>query len=62
MDFRDNRNLVIGILLSLLSCMMTAAMFLAYKIIIAEAINNDLNRENLQLYKEKKELIRKLEM
>lgn len=60
MDFKDNRNLAIGILLSLLSVLLTSAMFLAYKVVMAEGINGDLNRENTLLYKDKQELLEKL--
>jgi len=61
MDFKDNRNLAIGILLSLLSVLLTSALFLAYKVVMAEGINSDLNRENTLLYKDKQELLEKLE-
>lgn len=61
MDFKDNRNLTIGILLSLLSVLLTSALFLSYKVVTAESINNDLNRENTLLYKDKQELLEKLE-
>lgn len=60
MDFKDNRNLAIGILLSLLSVLLTSALFLAYKVVMAEGINGDLNRENTLLYKDKQELLEKL--
>lgn len=61
MDFKDNRNLAIGILLSLLSVLLTSTMYLFYKGILAAEMNNDLSRENTMLYKEKKELAEKLE-
>lgn len=61
MDFKDNRNLVIGILLSLLSVLLTSALFLSYKVVTAESINDDLNLEITMLYKDKKELQEKLE-
>ncbi|MBE7728056.1 MAG: hypothetical protein E7244_27815 [Enterocloster citroniae] len=61
MDFKDNRNLAIGILLSLLSVLLTSALFLSYKVVMAEGINSDLNRENTLLYKDKQELLEKLE-
>lgn len=41
MDFKDNRNLAIGILLSLLSVLLTSTLFLSYKVVTAESINND---------------------
>ena len=56
MDMKDNRNLTIGILLNLSAVLLTSTLFLFYKVLIAEEINNDLNRENLMLYKDKKEL------
>ncbi|WP_270269295.1 hypothetical protein [Enterocloster clostridioformis] len=61
MDMKDNRNLAIGILLNLSAVLLTSTLFLFYKVVIAEGINNDLNMENLMLYKDKKELIAKLE-
>ena len=56
MDFKDNRNLAIGILLSLLLVLLTSTLFLSYKVVTAESINNDFNRENTMLYKDKQEL------
>lgn len=61
MDMKDNRNLTIGILLNLLAVLLTSTLFLFYKVMIAEEINNDLNMENLMLFKDKKELTEKLE-
>ena len=61
MDMKDNRNLAIGILLNLSAVLLTSTLFLFYKVVIAEGINNDLNMENLMHYKDKKELIAKLE-
>ena len=62
MDMKDNRNLIISILLNLLAVLLTSTLFLSYKVVIAEEINNDLNMENLMLYKDKKELAEKLEV
>ena len=62
MDMKDNRNLIISILLNLLAVLLTSTLFLFYKVVIAEGINNDLNMENLMLYKDKKELAEKLEV
>ena len=62
MDMKDNRNLTIGILLNLSAVLLTSTLFLFYKVLIAEEINNDLNRENLMLYKDKKDLAEKLEV
>ena len=62
MDMKDNRNLIISILLNLLAVLLTSTLFLFYKVVIAEEINNDLNMENLMLYKDKKELAEKLEV
>lgn len=62
MDMKDNRNLIISILLNLLAVLLTSTLFLFYKVVIAEKINNDLNMENLMLYKDKKELAEKLEV
>ncbi len=61
MDMKDKRNLTIGILLNLLAVLLTSTLFLFYKVMIAEEINNDLNMENLMLFKDKKELTEKLE-
>ena len=46
MDFKDNRNLAIGILLSLLSVLLTSTLFLSYKVVTAESINNDFMVKN----------------
>ena len=62
MDMKDNRNLIISIPLNLLAVLLTSTLFLFYKVVIAEEINNDLNMENLMLYKDKKELAEKLEV
>ena len=62
MDMKDNRNLIISILLNLLAVLLTSTLLLFYKVVIAEEINNDLNMENLMLYKDKKELAEKLEV
>ena len=62
MDMKDNRNLIISILFDLLAVLLTSTLFLFYKVVIAEEINNDLNMENLMLYKDKKELAEKLEV
>ena len=62
MDMKDNRNLTIGILLNLSAVLLTSTLFLFCNVLIAEEINNDLNRENLMLYKDKKELAEKLEV
>ena len=56
MDMKDNSNLIISILLNLLAVLLKSTLFLFYKVVIAEEINNDLNMENLMLYKDKKEL------
>lgn len=61
MEWKEKSNLTFGIWLSMLPVLLIAIFFLFYKVMIAELINNDLNMENLMLYKEKKELIKELE-
>ena len=61
MDMRDNRNLTIGILLSLGSVLLTCTLYLGYHFMIAEGINRDLNMEYALLARENKELQQKLE-
>lgn len=61
MDFKDNRNLAIGVLLCLVTFLLTSTAFLFYKSIIAVELNHDLDRENTLLYRDKQELIKKLE-
>lgn len=61
MDMRDNRNLTIGILLSLGSVLLTCTLYLGYHFMMAEGINRDLNMEYALLARENKELQQKLE-
>lgn len=61
MDMKDNRNLTIGILLNLSAVLLTSTLFLFYKVMIATWLNSDLNNENLNLHRDKKELLEKLE-
>ena len=61
MDMRDNRNLTIGILLSLGSVLLTCTLYLGYHFMMAEGINRDLNMEYALLARENKELQLKLE-
>ncbi|EEQ57905.1 hypothetical protein MCJ35_17275 [Enterocloster sp. OA13] len=61
MDMKDNRNLIISILLNLSAVLLTSTLFLFYKVMIATWLNSDLNNENLNLYRDKKELLEKLE-
>ena len=61
MDMKDNRNLTIGILLSLGSVLLTCTLYLGYHFMIAEGINRDLNMEYALLARENKELQQKLE-
>lgn len=61
MDMKDNRNLTIYILLNLSAVLLTSTLFLFYKIMIATWINSDLNSENLNLRRDKNELVEKLE-
>ena len=61
MDMKDNRNLRIGILLSLGSVLITCTIYLGYHFMMAEEINRDLNMEYALLARENKELQQKLE-
>ena len=61
MDMKDNRNLTIGILLSLGSVLLTCTLYLGYHFMMAEGINRDLNMEYALLAMENKELQQKLE-
>ena len=70
MDMKDNRNLTIGILLSLGSVLLTCTLYLGYHFMMAEGINHfmmaeginrDLNMEYALLARENKELQQKLE-
>lgn len=61
MDMKDNRNLTISILLNLSAVLLTSTLFLFYKVMMATGINSDLNNENLNLHRDKKELLEKLE-
>ena len=61
MDMKDNRNLTIGILLSLGSVLLTCTLYLEYHFMMAEGINRDLNMEYALLARENKELQQKLE-
>ena len=61
MDMSDNRNLTIGILLSLGSVLLTCTLYLGYHFMMAEGINRDLNMEYALLARENKELQQKLE-
>lgn len=61
MDMKDNRNLTISILLNLSAVLLTSTLFLFYKVMIATWINSDLNSENLNLRRDKNELVEKLE-
>lgn len=61
MDMKDNRNLTISILLNLSAVLLTSTLFLFYKVMMATWINSDLNRENLNLRRDKNELVEKLE-
>lgn len=61
MEWKEKSNLTFGIWLSMLPVLLISIFFLFYKVMIAELINNDLNMENLMLFKEKKELIKELE-
>ena len=59
MDMKDNRNLTIGILLSLGSVLLTCTLYLGYHFMMAEGINRDLNMEYALLARENKELQQK---
>ena len=61
MDMKDNRNLTIGILLSLGSVLLTCTLYMGYHFMMAEGINRDLNMEYALLARENKELQQKLE-
>lgn len=61
MDMKDNRNLTISILLNLSAVLLTSTLFLFYKVMMATWINSDLNSENLNLRRDKNELVEKLE-
>ena len=61
MDMKDNRNLTIGILLSLGSVLLTCTLYLGYHFMMAEGINRDFNMEYALLARENKELQQKLE-
>ena len=61
MDMKDNRNLTIGILLSLGSVLLSCTLYLGYHFMMAEGINRDLNMEYALLARENKELQQKLE-
>lgn len=61
MDMKDNRNLTIKILLNLSAVLLTSTLFLFYKVMMATWINSDLNSENLNLRRDKNELVVKLE-
>ena len=61
MDMKDNRNLTIGILLSLGSVLLTCTLYLGDHFMMAEGINRDLNMEYALLARENKELQQKLE-
>lgn len=61
MDMKDNRNLTISILLNLSAVLLTSTLFLFYKVMIATWLNSDLNSENLNLRRDKNELVEKLE-
>ena len=61
MDMKDNRNLTIGILLSLGSVLLTCTLYLGYHFMMAEGINRDLNMEYALLARENKELQQRLE-
>lgn len=53
----NQKNLTIGILLSLLSAFLMSTLFLFYKVILTESMNNSLEQENGLLLRD----IRKLE-
>ncbi len=53
----NQKNLTIGILLSLLSAFLMSTLFLFYKVILTESMNNSLEQENGMLLRD----IRKLE-
>ena len=61
MDMKDNRNLTIGILLSLGSVLLTCTLYLGYKLLMMEGMNRDLNMEYGFLLKKNEELEQKLE-
>ena len=61
MDMKDNRNLTIGILLSLGSVLLTCTLYLGYKLLMMEGMNRDMNMEYGFLQKKNKELLQKLE-
>ncbi|MFR1834408.1 MAG: hypothetical protein ACLSX5_14820 [Lachnospiraceae bacterium] len=53
----NQKNLTIGILLSMLSAFLMSTLFLFYKVILTESMNNSLEQENGMLLRD----IRKLE-
>ena len=60
MDMKDNRNLTIGILLSLGSVLLTCTLYLGYKLLMMEGMNRDMNMEYGFLQKKNEELEQKL--
>lgn len=61
MDMKDNRNLTIGILLSLGSVLLTCTLYLSYRLLMMEGMNRDMNMEYSFLQKKNEELLQKLE-
>lgn len=61
MDMSDNRNLTIGILLSLGSVLLTCTLYLGYRLLMIEGMNRDMNMEYSFLQKKNEELLQKLE-
>ncbi len=53
----NQKNLTIGILLSMLSAFLMSTLFLFYEVILTESMNNSLEQENGMLLRD----IRKLE-
>ena len=53
----NQKNLTIGILLSMLSAFLMSTLFLFYKVILTESMNNSLEQENGMLLRD----IRKME-
>lgn len=56
----NQKNLTIGILLSMLSAFLLSTLFLFYKVVLAESMNNSLEQENRMFLRDIQELEGKL--
>lgn len=60
MKTRENRNILIQILINLTTVFFVSTMFLAYKLLEAVWINKDLDKENISVLRECRELRTKI--